>query len=100
MHDHFRIESPDLVATNVKVIYVPHEGEEVDISNSVSAVTFEPIDVGSVVQVSLRVFVKSATVKAVLKDVERIGPPKKRRPWHRLRDATRFGDKVRQVEWS
>jgi hypothetical protein len=99
MRDHIRIESPDLIATNVKVIYVPSEGEEVDISHCVNAITFEPFEVGAAVRASLRVFVASATVNALVEDIECL-KPKKRRPWRRLRDATRFGAQAREAVWS
>lgn len=103
MHDHIRIESVGLVATDVKVFYVPGDGrEEVEISNCVNGITFEPFGVGDVIAASLRVFVGKATVNAKVEDVivNHLKPPKRRRPWHRVRDVTRFADRFRQVELS
>jgi hypothetical protein len=96
---YIRIESDERVARDVKVFYVPSEGAEVDISNCVNAVALN-LDIGEPVTATLRVFVGGARVTAEVTDVINLLKPKRRRPWRRLREVTRFGDRTRRLELS
>lgn len=83
MKNRIRIESDENVVRNAKIVYVPEEGKEVDISRCVTGVDLH-LHVGEVSRATIHSILVDGHVTAEVEDVivNRL-KPKRRRLWRR-----------------
>lgn len=96
MKNRIRIESDENVVTNAKIVYVPEEGEEVDISRCVTGIDLH-LRVGEISRATLHTILVDGHVTAELHEafITHL-KPNPRRWWRRAWDTTRFGSRTRE----